>query len=253
MIAKRRTLFIDSALPEEIEKALCRGFQGVTTNPSLVAKAPKGDSSKSFMDRYLDHMRSIIEVCKKYPLKDSSLPSLSVEVFSLEPEEMIKQAHFIQDQLKYPNLAIKIPISYKGKEYIEVIRRLAREGFKVNATCGFSVGQLDLAAQAGARFISLFYNRLIDYFNTSPNSNGNGQLRALEELKRTRAFLDNNSLDCEIILGSIRTHFDVTLGWENGADVVTAGFKVMPGLLDHPATDASVEGFDKDLQEWFKS
>ena len=118
MLSKRRVLFIDSALPEEIETALSVGFQGVTTNPSLVNKAPKGDVSKGFMDRYLDHMRSIIEVCSKHPLGkpgvgSSKLPSLSVEVFSLVPGEMVKQAKEISEALNYDNLAIKIPVSYR--------------------------------------------------------------------------------------------------------------------------------------------
>ncbi len=251
MLPKRRVLFVDTALPEEVEKALSDGFQGVTTNPSLVAKAPKGDTSKGFMERYLDHMRALADICRKYPTR-TGLPSLSVEVFSLEPEEMIKQGVEINHALNYPNLAIKIPISYNSRSYLNVIRELSQRGIKINATVGFSLGQLELAAQAGARFISLFYNRLIDYFNSGENSEGDGQEKALEILSKARDFLDNNSFDCEIILGSIRNPYDVTLGWECGADVVTGSYdKVIPGMLFHEKTDSSVEGFDKDLKAWF--
>ncbi len=251
MLPKRRVLFVDTALPEEVEKALSNGFQGVTTNPSLVAKAPKGDTSKGFMERYLDHMRGIIEICRKYPTK-TGLPSLSVEVFSLEPEEMMKQGVEINQALNYPNLAIKIPISYKGKSYLSVIRELSQRGIKINATVGFSLGQLELAAQAGARFISLFYNRLIDHFDSDENSDGDGKEKALEILSKAREYLDNNSLDCEIILGSIRKSYDVTLGWEYGANIVTGSYdKTVPGMLFHEKTDSSVEGFDKDLKQWF--
>jgi len=280
MLPKRRVLFIDSALPDEIRTALSEGFQGVTTNPSLVAKAPKGDSSKPFMDRYLDHMRSIIEICNKYPLRNGSPPSLSVEVFSLEPEEMIKQANQIKEGLQqYEGLAIKIPVSYKGRNYLEVIKRLARNRFCVNATCGFSASQLELAAQAGARYVSLFYNRLIDHLaalmkkteederkakgieeQLTPEQLEEYEIKrrkrarnlALRELRETREYLDGNSLDCEIILGSIRKPYDVTNGWKNGADIVTACYKVIPGMMNHSATDESVAGFDKDLKEWLK-
>ncbi|MBR9705282.1 hypothetical protein GOV12_07755 [Candidatus Pacearchaeota archaeon] len=252
---KRRVLFIDSALPEEVEDALKKGFQGVTTNPSLVAKAPKGDSQIPFMDRYIDHMKILVDICRKYPTNDnglSSLPSLSVEVFSLEPDEMIKQAREIKEKLSYPNLAIKIPISYKETDYLNVIRVLSQEGFQVNATCGFSEGQLMLAAQAGARFVSLFYNRLIDYFNKNVNSQGIGQERALEIINNTREYLDGNDFNCEIIFASIRNSFDITNGWINGADIITAGSKTIPNLIFHPKTDSSVEGFEKDLNEWMK-
>ncbi|MEM0465203.1 MAG: transaldolase family protein [Candidatus Pacearchaeota archaeon] len=250
---KRRVLFIDSAIPEEVEQALREGFQGVTTNPTLVSKAPKGDSSKPFIDRYIDHIKILSDICRKYICNDGKFPSLSVEVFSLEPSEMIEQAKIIRDKLKYPELAIKIPVSYKDKNYLEVIRILSRQGFKVNATCAFSESQLQLSAQAGARFVSLFYNRLIDYFNELENSDGKGMEKSLEILSNTRKFLDNNpNYECEIILGSIRKSFDVTNGWKYGADIVTAGYKIIQGLMKHKGTDTSVEGFEKDLKEWMK-
>jgi len=265
---KRRVLFIDSADPEEIKKALDDGWRGVTTNPSLVAKNPSAEG-KDFMEKYLNHMGKIVQVCRddKY-LRDKKYPSLSVEVFSLEPAEMIEQARYISGALGYKNLAIKIPISYrvdgKTKNFLPVIKTLASHNFNINATCGFVAGQLELAAQAGARFVSLFYNRLIDY-NASEMGKDIGtdaQVRpieevrnlarekALQELRDTRRFLDNSSLDCEIILGSIRTSYDVTDGWKNGADIVTAGYKVAPGLLYHAGTDASVKGFDNELKAW---
>lgn len=252
---QRRVLFIDSALPDEIESALKRGVQGVTTNPSLVSKVPTGDSSKDFMDRYLDHMRKLTELCKKYEDARGDKPSLSVEVFSLDPKEMIEQAKKIKESLDYENLVIKIPISYSdgkiSRDYLGVIKDLASKDIRVNATCGFSASQLELAAQAGASFVSLFYNRLIDYFNGLPNSKGNGQELALNELRKTRQYLDDNpKLDCEIILGSIRNGYDVDNGWENGADIVTAGAKVLPNMIYHPATNASVKGFDEDLKNW---
>ncbi len=266
---KRRVLFIDSALPDEIERALSEGFQGVTTNPSLVAKAPKGDASKSFMERYLDHMQALAQLCEKYKSKDGYFPSLSVEVFSLDSQEMISQAKEIREKLPYKNLAVKIPISYKAenekeaRNYLAVIRELAQEGFQINATCGFTQSQLELAAQAGARFISLFYNRLIDHKAKhclaadsdlgEEKARVHARERALQELHNTRNFLDNSSLECEIILGSIRYSYDITDGWRNGADIVTTGYKVMQGLIAHPATDDSVKRFDADLRAWFSS
>jgi transaldolase len=253
MAQKRRVLFIDSALLDEIQVALSIGFQGITTNPSLVAKVEdKGDESKPFIDRYIDHMNKIAEIAKRYKDHQGNSPSMSVEVFELDDKEkMIQQAEEITQKIDYDNLAIKVPISYKGKDYLDVIKTLTSRGIKVNCTCGFSAAQLQLAAQAGARFVSLFYNRLIDYFNSHTNSEGDGQALAFEELRKLRQYIDDNpQLNSEIILGSIRSGFDITNGWEEGADIVTAGTKVLPKMLFHSSTDASVEGFDKDLKEW---
>jgi|SRR3989344_7200973 len=250
---KRRVLFIDSATLEEIDTALSKGFKGVTTNPSLIAKVPKGESDKSFIERYMEHMNSIANICRKYPDRYGKYPSLSVEVFSNDPDEMIKQAKEMRKKIPYINLAIKVPISYKGQDYLKVIRMLSMDGIDVNCTCGFSTGQLELAAQAGARYISLFYNRLIDYFNSLPNSDGDGKEKSLQIIRNLRKYLDENSeLNCEIIQGSIRKGFDVVEGWESGADIVTAGLKIIPEMTQHSGTDASVEGFLKDLEGWMK-
>jgi transaldolase len=262
-LQKRRVLFMDSALPDEISFALDRGYQGVTTNPSLTAKVPKGDESKAPMERYVSHMNKLADLCSNYRQNDGSIPSLSVEVFSLDPKEMISQARHLKKEIPYENLAIKIPISYNSTDFTPVIKTLADEGIDVNATCGFSASQLELAAQAGARYVSLFYNRLIDHHNslnrpekledTHDAQMVNGKDFALEELRKTRKYLDNNpSLNAEIILGSIRYPQDIVEGWENGADIVTSGFKVHPGLVFHPATDKSVKGFDDDIQKWLK-
>jgi transaldolase len=249
----RRVLFIDSALPDEIQKALSEGFQGITTNPSLVAKAPKGDKEKPFMDKYLNHMEKITEICKNYYC-DGKNPSLSVEVFSLEPKEMITQAKEIVEKLDYSNLAIKIPVSYKNNDYLKVIKQLSDKGIKVNATCAFSESQLELAAQAGARFVSFFYNRSVEYFNSLPNSNGDGQEKALEIIRNVRNYIDNNpKLECEIIFGSIRKPYDITNAWKNGADIVTTGYKFLQGMIIHSGTDDAVERFDRDLKEWLRS
>ena len=250
---QKRVLFVDSADPKEIEEALRRGLQGVTTNPSLTAKQPV-IKAKSPFDQYVNHMNSIAEICANHQMEDKDVPSLSVEVFSLEPEEMLDQARKIREFIPYENLAIKIPVSYDDgmvkRDYLPIIHELSLE-MKINCTCCFSASQLQLASQAGAQYVSLFYNRLIDYFNALPNSRGNGQELALDELRVTRRYLDSNpKLESRIILGSIRNNYDIVNGWLNGADIVTTSLKVLPGLIYHPATDKSVKGFDEDIQKW---
>jgi transaldolase len=214
-------LFIDTANLEQIEDVFSKGvISGVTTNPSLLSKEPKAD--------FYDHVKKIADLCDGIPL--------SVEVFATEPEKMIEQAHEIVQRLQYPNLNIKIPIGYRE---LEVIKSLSSSGIPVNCTCCFTATQLQLAAAAGARYVSLFYNRLLDV-DGDP----------LTVLRNTRAFIDANDLNCEIISGSIRKAEDVSNAWSAGCHIVTAGHKIVVEMTKHSQTDKSVNGFLEDFKKW---
>ena len=135
-------LFLDTANLADIEMALQKGFiTGITTNPSLMAKEPKGN--------YIDHMKKIVELIDKY----SNPISLSVEVFAQDKEEIIIQAEELIGEIQYENLSIKVPI---GWEELEAIFQLSIEGISVNCTSIFSEAQWMLATNAGARYISIF-------------------------------------------------------------------------------------------------
>ena len=214
-------LFIDTANIEEIEDAISKGIiSGVTTNPSLLAKEPKAD--------FYDHIKRIADICDGLPL--------SVEVFATEPQAMIDQAHEIIARLDYSNTNIKIPIGY---EELRVVSELSKSNIRVNCTCCFTASQLELAALAGARYVSLFYNRLLD-------ANGD----PLNVLRETRSFIDENILNCEIISGSIRKAEDVSNAWASGCHVVTAGHRVILEMTKHHKTDESINGFLEDFKEW---
>ena len=220
-------LFLDTANLNEIEDAMNKGvIQGVTTNPSLLAKEPKTDFYK--------HIQKIVNLCKEY--KDG-VP-LSVEVFAMEPEAMITQAVEIIQELNYDNLNIKVPVGYNE---LEVISNLSQKGIKVNCTCCFTSTQMQIAALSGAKYVSLFYNRLFDVAGDP-----------LKTLHRVRDFIDSNDLDCEIIAGSIRNSYDLEDAWAAGAHIVTAGYNVIKKSTKHPKTDESVDGFLKDFNEWIK-
>ena len=187
-------LFIDTANIEEIKNAISKGIiSGVTTNPSLLAKEPKAD--------FYDHIKRIAEICDGLPL--------SVEVFATEPQAMIDQAHEIITRLDYQTANIKIPIGY---EELKVVKELSQNNIPVNCTCCFTSTQLQLAATAGARYVSLFYNRLLDV-------QGDPSL----VLTQTRRFIEQNNLNCEIISGSIRKAEDVSKAWAAGCQIDTAG------------------------------
>jgi transaldolase len=219
-------LFADTANLQEIEDLIEKGIIcGVTTNPSLMAKEPKTD--------FFKHIKKIADVCRE----NEGLP-LSVEVFATTPDEMIRQAQDICEQVQYGFLNIKIPIGY---EELKVINNLVSQGISVNCTCCFTASQLELAALAGARYVSLFYNRLIDAKGDPTHV-----------LKQTRKFIDDNRLDCEIICGSIRKPSDVSDAWAAGSHIVTAGHKVIKDMTKHYKTDESINGFLSDFEAWIK-
>ena len=137
-------LYIDTANLEDIKKINSLGvIQGVTTNPSLIAKEPKQNFDKLIKD--------IADYCNQENL------SLSVEVFATEPDQMISQARDIakshKDLVDASLLKIKIPI---GLNELKVINQLTTEGIMVNCTCCFTEQQMQLAAMSGARYVSLF-------------------------------------------------------------------------------------------------
>jgi len=234
-------LFIDTADLQEIEDALKKGvIQGITTNPSLVSKVPKGDSEKPFIERYVEHMRKIADLSRKY----NSTASLSVEVFTENPKEMVEQALDLVQQIGYDNIAIKIPA---GWEELEAVKELSKKGIPVNFTCCFTESQLILGALAGAKYVSLFYNRLIDH-----NKQNNLHENQLEIIENVREFIEDLDLRSEIIIGSIRHPKDITDSWHSGAHIVTAGYKFFQPMMKHPKTDDSIAGFLDDLREWMK-
>ena len=220
-------LFLDTANIEQIEDAFKTGaISGVTTNPSLLSKEPKAD--------FYEHIQKIADLCYS---RGNGCP-LSVEVFAKEPTAMVEQAMRIVNTLDYNNINIKIPVGY---EELSAINILSKEGIRVNCTCCFTTTQMQLAAAAGARYVSLFYNRLIDV-GGSP----------AEVLKRTREFIDQNGLNSEIIAGSIRNPYDLEDCWNSGAHIVTAGSSVIKKAMAHVKTDESVNGFLSDFEKWIK-
>jgi len=236
-------LFVDTAKIEEIEPLLRAGIiDGITTNPSLVAKVPKKEGE--FLDRYVNHMKSIVQLCKDY----NKPASLSVEVFTENPKEMVEQALNLKEKINYENLAIKIPAPLQdsdGLAELAVVKELSEKGIDVNYTCCFSSAQLINSAKAGAKYVSLFYNRLIDFYKTFDIT-----ADPLDAIRRTKKYLDENNSKSEIIAGSIRYPRDITDCWNAGSHIVTAGYKHIVNMNKHPKTDESVKGFLGDLKKW---
>ena len=219
-------IFVDSANLDEIEDALKRGFPaGVTTNPSIMSKEKRTDFGL--------HIRQIIELLQRY---ECAIP-LSVEVFSLEPREMVRQALEFREQFgDYPGLNIKVPI---GWNELAVIRELKKQGMRVNCTCCMSLNQAVMAAGAGADFVSLFYGRIRDI-----------GYDAFSVVQRTHQVFREGGISSEIIVGSIRHIHDVNDALLAGADIVTVPPKFFPQMVSHPKTDEAVNQFIDDFRNW---
>jgi transaldolase len=210
--------FIDTANLDEIREATELGMvDGVTTNPSLVAKEGNVD--------FKEHIAAICEI----------VPGpVSAEVTSLELDGMLREG---REYAKIaPNVVVKCPLTLDG---LKATRRLTDEGTRVNVTLCFSSAQAILAAKAGAAFISPFLGRLDDV-----GQDGLVLLREIVEI------YDNYEWGTEVLAASIRSPLHVIEAARMGSDVATMPFKVMQQLAKHPLTD---KGLDQFLADWKKS
>jgi len=208
--------FIDTANLEEIKKGVEMGMvDGVTTNPSLIAK-----EDKPFVE-------IITEICK---LVDGPV---SAEVVSLEAEGMVREARELAKIAD--NIVIKIPMIVEGLKAVKV---LDAEGIKTNVTLVFSAAQALLAAKAGASFVSPFVGRLDDI--------GTPGMDLISDIVN---IYDNYGYQSEIIVASIRSPQHVLDSALIGADIATIPFKVIAQLAKHPLTDKGIEQF---LSDWEK-
>jgi len=211
--------FIDTANTDEIKRAMEFGMvDGVTTNPSLMAKEEK------------DWEVVAAEICSIVQ------GPVNLEVIGLSADEMIKEA---SDLVKFgPNVVVKIPMTMEGMKAVKV---LAGMGVQTNVTLVFSPVQAMLAAKAGASYVSPFVGRLDDI-----GQNGMDVVSSIIDI------FDNYAMDTEIIVASVRHTGHVLESALMGADIATIPFKVIEKLSGHPLTDTGLEAFLKDASKKVK-
>ncbi len=208
--------FIDTANIDEIKKANELGMvDGVTTNPSLVAK--EGREFKGL----------IKEIC------DIVDGPVSAEVVSLDAEGMVKEARELANLAD--NIVVKIPMLEEG---LKAVKTLAQEKINTNVTLCFSPIQALMAAKAGAAYISPFVGRLDDISQIG-----------MELVEEIITIYDNYGFETEVIVASVRNPTHVLDAALMGADIATIPFKVIQQLTKHPLTDIGVEKF---LADWKK-
>jgi transaldolase len=209
--------FVDTADIAEIKELAATGLlDGVTTNPSLVAKAGR------------DFKELVAEICRIVP------GPVSAEVTALDAAGMLKEGRLLAKIAR--NVAVKVPLTLDG---LKACKTLTDEGTMVNVTLCFSANQALLAAKAGATFVSPFIGRLDDV-----------GLNGMDLIQEIRAIYENYDFTTEILAASIRTVNHVKEAALVGADIATVPPAILKALVKHPLTDKGLELF---LSDWKKT
>jgi len=206
-------IFIDTANLDKIKEINSWGvLDGVTTNPSLVAK------------ENTDFETLVQNICK---IVDGPI---SAEVMSTKAADMVEEGRKLAKL--HPNVIVKVPMTEEG---LKATKALASENIQVNMTLIFSSAQALLAAKAGARYVSPFVGRLDDV--------GQDGMKLIAEIMNV---LDNYDLDTEVIVASIRDPIHVVQAAQLGAHVATIPYDVLKKMIHHPLTDIGIKRFQDD-------
>ncbi len=217
---KQMQFFIDTANLAEIQEANDLGvLDGVTTNPSLMAK--EGISGHS---NILKHYRAICEIVDG---------PISAEVIATDFEGIIREGEELAEI--HPNIVVKVPMVKDG---IKAIKYFSEKGIRTNCTLIFSAGQALLAAKAGASYVSPFIGRLDDI-----------SVDGLDLIRQIRLIFDNYGYKTEILAASVRHPMHIIKCAEIGSDVMTGPLSAITALLKHPLTDSGLEKFLADYKK----
>ncbi|MFL2585722.1 MAG: fructose-6-phosphate aldolase [Parvicellaceae bacterium] len=212
--------FIDTANLDQIKEAQDLGIlDGVTTNPSLMAK--EGIAGN---ENIINHYKKICEIVDG---------DVSAEVISTDYQGMVSEGESLASL--HPNIVVKVPMI---KEGIKAIKYFSDKGIKTNCTLIFSAGQALLAAKAGATYVSPFIGRLDDI-----STDG------VELIAQIREIYDNYMYDTEILAASVRHPMHIIQCAEIGADVMTGPLSAILALLKHPLTDIGLAKFLADFKK----
>jgi transaldolase len=209
--------FLDTANLDEIRQAVALGLlDGVTTNPSLVAKEKRP---------FREHILEICEAVKH--------GVVNAEVVSTDAEGILREGRELASW--HRNIVVKVPMTFAG---VKALHTLTREGIRVNVTLVFSPSQALIVAKGGAYFVSPFLGRLDDI-----SEDGLGLLHEILEIYRAYNF------STQVLAASLRHPMHVVAAAKMGAHIGTMPFKVFEQLFKHPLTDRGLEGFLKDWEK----
>jgi len=211
-------LFLDTGNLEEVRQAAAWGIlDGVTTNPTLIAKTGKG------------FKETVVAICELVPNGE-----ISAEVVATDFDTMLKEALEISSW--HPNIVVKVPLIQPG---VRLVKTLSDRGIKTNVTLVFSVAQALLAAKAGATFISNFVGRVDDLASDG-----------MDAVADTVQMVKNYGFASQVLVASVRHPLHVTQAAVIGAQIATMPLKTMEMLFSHPMTDLGLARF---LEDWRKA
>ncbi|MBX3118861.1 MAG: fructose-6-phosphate aldolase [Fimbriimonadaceae bacterium] len=211
-------LFVDTGDIEEVRQAAEWGIlDGVTTNPTLIAKSGKG------------FKETVLKICELVPGGD-----ISAEVVATDYDTMLKEALEIASW--HPQIVVKVPLISPG---VRLVSTLTEKEIRTNVTLVFTVTQALLAAKAGATYISNFVGRVDDI-------SGDG----MEAVAETVNMVSTYDFDSEVLVASVRHPQHVVQSMQVGAHVATMPFSIMKQLFGHPLTDSGLKRF---LDDWNKA
>ncbi len=208
-------LFVDTGDIEEVRQAAEWGvLDGVTTNPTLIAKSGKG------------FRETVVKMCESLPRGD-----ISAEVVATDYDTMLKEALEISSW--HPQIVVKVPLIESG---IRLVSTLADRGIRTNVTLVFSVPQALMAAKAGATYISNFVGRVDDM-------SAEGMIAVQDTVRMVQDY----GFESEVLVASIRHPLHVVQAIQAGAHVSTMPFKILQMMFKHPLTDSGLQRF---IDDW---
>jgi transaldolase len=208
-------LFVDTGDVEEVRQAAEWGvLDGVTTNPTLIAKSGKG------------FKETVLKICELVPNGD-----ISAEVVATAYDEMLREALEISSW--HPQIVVKVPLIEPG---VRLVSTLADKGIRTNVTLVFSVPQALMAAKAGATYISNFVGRVDDLSDDG-----------MVAVQDTVRMVQDYGFESEVLVASVRHPLHVVQAIQAGAHVSTMPFKIMQMLFKHPLTESGLKRF---LEDW---
>jgi len=210
-------LFLDTGDVREVERAAAWGIlDGVTTNPTLIAKSGRG------------FRETVLDICRLVPGG-----AISAEVVATDYDTMLREANEIASW--HEQVVVKVPLIRDG---VQLVKTLSDKGIRTNVTLVFSVTQALMAAKAGATYISNFVGRVDDI-------SGDG----MQAVAETVDMVEKYGFDSEVLVASVRHPMHVVESIRCGAHVATMPLKVMDQLFNHPLTDSGLERFIADFKE----
>ena len=211
-------IFVDTGDVAEVKQAAEWGIlDGVTTNPTLIAKSGKG------------FKETVLKICELVPGGD-----ISAEVVATDYDQMLKEALEIHSW--HPQIVVKVPLIENG---VKLVNTLSEKGIRTNVTLVFSVSQALLAAKAGATFISNFVGRVDDI-----------SAEGMEAVAETVAMVETYGFDSEVLVASVRHPLHVVQAIQSGAHIATMPLKIIEMMFKHPLTDSGLTRF---LDDWNKA